>query len=105
MLRPYDHTSHVPVVVEDRGDGSGIAAESISQRYISRRFTVLAGNNGGSQNFAISDNHTEESILVFVNGIRQVPHGDYTVTNDQVTVTLPTTLDIETFVDILELPL
>ena len=105
MLRPYDaNLDHAPAAVTDRGDASAITAANISQRYINRRFTVAAGT-GGSQNFTISDNHTEESILVFVNGIRQVPHGDYTVTNDQVAITLPTVLDIETFVDILELPL
>jgi hypothetical protein len=105
MLRPYDaNLDHAPAAVTDRGDSSAITAANISQRYINRRFTVNAGT-GGAQNFTISPNHTEESILVFVNGIRQVPHGNYTVTNDQVGITLPTTLDIETFVDILELPL
>ena len=104
MRRHYDHTSHVPAEDADRGDASAIAAAAISQRYISRRFTVAAGT-GGAQNFTISPNHTAESILVFVNGIRQVPHGNYSVTNDQVAITLPTALDVETFVDILELPL
>ena len=105
MLRPYDaNLDHAPAAVTDRGDASAITAANISQRYINRRFTVAAGT-GGSQNFTISPNHTAESILVFVNGVRQVPHGNYTVTNDQVGITLPTTLDVETFVDILELPL
>ena len=105
LLQAYSHGVTPPGITGVGGEALTAQPETPTSRYISRRYLVSAGV-GGAQNFTITTGHIPESILVFVNGIRQIPYGDYTISSgNQVAITLPVTLDIDTYVDILELPL
>ena len=45
---------------------------------------VTYNGNGATQTFNISPGHTAYSLLVFLNGVAQVPGVDYTVTGNAV---------------------
>ena len=45
---------------------------------------VTYSGNGSTTSFAISAGHTAYSVLVFLNGVAQIPGVDYTVTGNAV---------------------
>ena len=58
-------------------DGSGGVSAS---KYILRTYT----GNGTTQTFTITTGHTSKSVLVFINGVCQVPDTNYTVSGTNV---------------------
>jgi hypothetical protein len=79
---PYSYGVSIPTGVEN-----GILYSNLESRYISRRYNYNM-STGGTQNFNITPGHKPESILVFVNGVRQLPYEDYNIVNDQLTINL-----------------
>jgi hypothetical protein len=61
------------LVVDGRG---GVSAS----KYILRTYT----GNGTTQSFAITTGHTSKSVMVFINGVCQVPDTNYTVSGTNV---------------------
>jgi hypothetical protein len=58
-------------------DGSGGVSAS---KYIVRTYT----GNGTTQSFTITTGHTSKSVMVFINGVCQVPDTNYTVSGTNV---------------------
>ncbi len=115
----YTHGVTVP-----GGSSNGIQTGSLQPstqnytRYISRRYYYNT-LNGGTQDFAITPGHVPESILVFVNGVRQLPYVDYEIGGSGLSINLGSSSSFDltsiqnpntpnnpsVLIDILELPL
>jgi len=108
FITPYSYNVTVP-----SGATNGIVGTSQpsvpTSRYISRRYEYSITSGLQPQSFPITSGHIAESILVFANGIRQLPYTDYTVSSGQVNISLGVQFDTTSqgniLIDILELPL
>lgn len=107
LITPYSYNVTVPAADSSGGLLGTNQASTPQARYIARRYTYNTVS-GGQQTFAVTTGHVAESVLVFVNGVRQQPYHDYQLTSGQVSINLGSSFDTTTqgiFIDILELPL
>ena len=67
--------------------GSNVDIRMIGGRVGSSYNTRTFTGNGAANTFALTNGFTNDTVLVFENGVAQMPGSDYTITNDVLTFT------------------